>query len=92
MNKPRVALIIAAAMLALLGSIAAVFADNRPWTWTFEVQTSGLLSYYTKVRVDAICDGPNRVYIARALTNDAISMSVVKDGCLRTPAENPKGD
>ena len=93
MNKPRVALIIAAAMLALLGSIAAVFAQAKGWEWRLSSESgTGILAYYTAVKVDATCDGPNRVYIARADDRSNIAMSVVKDGCLRTPAENPRGD
>ena len=91
MNKPRVALIIAAALLALLGSIAAVFAQTKGWEWRLSSEGNPFV-YYTEVKVDATCDGPNRVYIARVLRGDAIAMSVVKDGCLRQPAEAPRGD
>lgn len=92
MTKTRVALVIAAVLLAVLGSIAVAFAQTKAWEWSLKVEHSGMLSYYTAVKVDATCDGPNRVYIARALTNDSIAMSVVKDGCLRQPAEAPRAD
>lgn len=92
MTKSRVALVLAAALLALLSSIAVAFAQTKAWQWTLEREMTSFLGFYTSVKVDATCDGPNRVYVARALTNDSIAMSVVKDGCLRTPAEAPRAD
>lgn len=92
MTKCRVSLIIAAIMFAVLGSIAVAFAQSKAWEWTLEKENFRMLSYFTRVKVDATCDGPNRVYIARALTGDSIAMSVVKDGCVRQPAEAPRAD
>lgn len=91
MTKPRVALILAAALLALLASIAVSFAQTQNFRW----ELSGTFTMNGAV-VEGRCDGPHRIYIARVYGNadglSPVALSVVKDGCLRTPAENPKAD
>jgi hypothetical protein len=80
--KVKVAAVFGLAVLAYLASIAAVFAQQFNFGSSFAMNS---------VQVDTLCDGPHKMYLARVKSfSDApspISLFVLKNGCVRPPAE-----
>lgn len=84
MTKGRVALVIAAALLAVLGSIAVAFAQGKQ---VWELNGSMTMN---SAKVETFCDGPHKVYVARTYSMDGpstLSLFVLQNGCVRQPAE-----
>ncbi len=79
----------------VLGVESALAASGAPgFHWVLQHTSGWSTPSYREGAVDATCDGPHRVYVARSADGDSMSVAlfVLANGCSdypRPPAEAP---
>jgi hypothetical protein len=88
MKKLLVGGLVVAALALAFGAGAAV--NFAAWTLPAVEPSAGAEFGFGAVRVDAVCDGRHRLYVARSgpvPTSNPVQIAVVPDGCVAPVAK-----